>query len=136
MTSPLKLENTNDGEKDVDVNSLSIVNYQMLPCLTEILRQLEIAISYNDRRRINYFLGLLHSSKYPLVSYSAPITLIDMLLLPQKQRSIAERYHELCKESQADQTGRRELGVFRGGRETTQKKEKGKKVCRRRRRIK
>ena len=135
MTSPLKLENTTDGEKDVDVNSLSIVNYQMLPCLTEILRQLEIAISYNDRRRINYFLGLLHSSKYPLVSYSAPITLIDMLLLPQKQRSIAERYHELCKESQADQTVRRELGLLRG-REATQKKEKGKKVCRRRRRIK
>lgn len=135
MTLPLKLENTTDGEKDVDVNSLSIVNYQMLPCLTEILRQLEIAISYNDRRRINYFLGLLHSSKYPLVSYSAPITLIDMLLLPQKQRSIAERYHELCKESQVDQTVRRELGLLRG-RETTQKKEKGKKVCRRRRRIK
>ena len=99
------------GEKTSDVNAVSIWNKQIRICLLNLTYNLEIAIQNNDKRSIEYFLGLISRCKYhPTLSWNTLMP-IDMLLLPKTPRCHRKGHK---RHSSKSQTSKRKSEINQG----------------------
>ena len=99
------------GEKASDVKAVSIWNKQIRICLLNLTYNLEIAIRNNDKRSIDYFLGLLTRCKYhPTLNWNTLVP-IDVLLL-QKAPSCHRKRHK--RHSSKSQTSKRKSEIDKG----------------------
>lgn len=100
MISPFKPLNINSGVKQSIVNDCSIWNSQFKLRLSNINMNLQKAIQENDRRNVEYFMGLITRLQYhPNLTWSTFVP-IDMLLLPKTPRCLRKRLKNDCKKSQ------------------------------------
>lgn len=125
MIAPFKSLNIKPGDKPSIVNDCSIWNSQFKLRLLNLSQNLQNAIQKNDRRDVEYFMGLITRLQYhPTIGWSTFVP-IDMLLLPQTPRCLRKRLAHNRKKSQSAQ--RRRGGTGRGpvpGSVSTKKKNK------------
>ena len=125
MIAPLKSLNIKPGDKPSIVNDCSIWNSQFKLRLLNLSQNLQNAIQENDRRDVEYFMGLITRLQYhPTISWSTYVP-VDMLLLPQTPRCLRKRLAHNRKKSQSSQ--RRRGGTGCGpdtGAASTKKKSK------------
>ena len=100
MISPFKSLNIKSGTNASVVNDCSIWNSQFRLRLLNLTIKLENAIQTNDRRNVEYFMGLINRCKYhPSINWTT-IVPIDMLLLSKTPRYLRKGYKNDCKKSQ------------------------------------
>lgn len=90
MISPRKPENINPGFNTSASNNLSIWNSQFKTCLYYLNLNLNKALETNDRKSIQYFMGLISRLQYHPTLNWPTIVPFDMLLL-QKTPSCLRR---------------------------------------------
>ena len=100
MISPLKPPNMICGVKASLVNDCSIWNSQFKERVFNLASNLENAIQTNDRRNVEYFMGLISRLQYhPDIAWTTLVP-IDMLLLPKTPRCLRKRLKNAGKKSQ------------------------------------
>lgn len=107
MISPFNPPKINSGDKASIVNDASIWNSQFRVCLMNLTENLENAIHSNDRRNIQYFLGLITRLQYHPTNHWSTFMPIDMLLLSKTPRCYRKRHQDDRKKPQHSSEQRR-----------------------------
>lgn len=100
MISPFNPPKINSGDKASIVNDASIWNSQFKIRLFNLSQNLQNAIQENDRRNVEYFLGLIARLQYHPTNHWTTFMPIDMLLLPKTPRCYRKGHKNHRKKSQ------------------------------------
>lgn len=112
MISPFKSLNIKSGANASEVNDRSIWNSQFKLRLLNLTVKLENAIQQNDRRSVEYFMGLINRCKYhPDFSWTTLVP-IDMLLLSKTPRYLRKGHKNDRKKSQHSPRPSRDYGRY------------------------